>query len=278
MNEERGTTYDFPDWIVLFAGRTLLCDSRDGRGTLWLVVALGILTAAVLIPVARFGPRGFWAQMGVIFLLLVVVGLGCTLSEGVVFFPETKAQMLLAIPGGTVIYLIAAAMLAALGKLLKLSDNREFNVAHRPAVAVGPLVLVSAVSYVVYYLVFGGITFQFFTRHFYPHATEQVAAMGSWFWGYQLARGLLMTLAVVPIIYTLRLPRWKTALIAGLLVWIVGGGAPLLVPNTMMIATQRYMHIVEIMTQNVSLGITAAYLLLPRTRTAMRSMQIAPTT
>jgi hypothetical protein len=33
----------------------------------------------------------------------------------------------------------------------------------------------------------------------------------------------------------------------------------------MMIAAQRYTHIVEIMTQNVSLGITAVFLLRPRT-------------
>jgi hypothetical protein len=70
---------------------------------------------------------------------------------------------------------------------------------------------------------------------------------------------------VLPIIYSLRLPRWQAALAVGLMVWIVGGGAALLVPNSMMIAAQRYIHIVEIMTQNVSLGITAVWLLRPRT-------------
>lgn len=73
-----------------------------------------------------------------------------------------------------------------------------------------------------------------------------------------------MTLAVLPIIYTLRLPRWKAALAVGALVWIVGGGAGLLVPNNLMVLTQRYIHIVEIMTQNVSLGITAVFLLRPK--------------
>jgi hypothetical protein len=43
----------------------------------------------------------------------------------------------------------------------------------------------------------------------------------------------------------------------------VGGGAALLVPNAMMVATQRYIHIVEIMTQNVSLRVTAVLLLRP---------------
>lgn len=72
--------------------------------------------------------------------------------------------------------------------------------------------------------------------------------MGAWFWVYQLARGLLMTLAVPPVIYGLRLPRWQTALTVGLLVSIVGGLAPSLVPNELIGAHQRIIHMVEIMT------------------------------
>jgi hypothetical protein len=69
---------------------------------------------------------------------------------------------------------------------------------------------------------------------------------------------------VVPIIYTLRLPRWQAALAVGLLVWVVGGAAPLVVPSTMMVAQQRYLHIMEIFTQNFSLGVTVVLLLRPR--------------
>src|SRR6478672_11391360 len=167
----------------------------------------GVVTVAALVPVVRFGPRSLLAQWGMLFLILEVIGLGCTLSEGVVFFPESKAQMLQALPGGSVIYLIVAAVLMGLAKGLKMTDTEPQDIAHRPIGLVGPLVLASAASYVVYYLIFGAITFQFFTKQFYPHATEQVAAMGSWFWGYQLLRGLAMTLAVVPVIYTMRLPR-----------------------------------------------------------------------
>jgi hypothetical protein len=45
--------------------------------------------------------------------------------------------------------------------------------------------------------------------------------------------------------------------------WVVGGAAPLLVPNALMIPVQRYIHIVEILTQNMSLGITAVLVLRP---------------
>ena len=36
----------------------------------------GVMTAAVLVPVARYGPRGLWAQFGSIFCVLLVVGMG----------------------------------------------------------------------------------------------------------------------------------------------------------------------------------------------------------
>lgn len=226
----------------------------------------GVLTVAALVPLVRFGPRSMWGQFCAIALVLVIIGLACTLSEGVVFFPEMKSQILMAIPGGTVMYLIVAALLMGLAKLLKVTNPEARQVPHRSSALVAPLILASGASYVLYYLVFGAAAFLFFTRKFYPHATEQVAAMGLWFWAYQLGRGVLMTLAVVPVIYALRMPRWKAAVVVGLLVWIVGGAAPLLVPTTVMVPAQRYMHIVEIMTQNVALGMTAVWLLRPKTK------------
>ena len=112
-----------------------------------------------------------WAQFGAIALVLVIVGLACTFSEAVVFFPEMKAQLLVALPGGTVLYLIVAALLMALAKVLKLTDREAQQVPHRSAAAVAPLILAAGASYVLYYLVFGFAAFQFFTRKYYPHAT-----------------------------------------------------------------------------------------------------------
>ncbi len=251
--------------IVLYCLLGGLCFAFPalGAGHFWWWWLCGVITVASLAPVARFGPRHPLAQYGAIVLALVVVGLVCTLSEAVVFFPEMKAQVRISLVGGTVVYLVAAALLVALGKVLKLMDPHAQAVEHRRLRVAIPLVLVAGASYVVYYQIFGAITFHFFTHQYYPHAVEQATAMGVWFWGYQWARGLLMTLAVLPIIYSLRLPRWKAALAVGALVWIVGG-AGLLVPNNLMVSAQRYIHIVEIMTQNVSLGITAVFLLRPK--------------
>jgi hypothetical protein len=177
-----------------------------------------------------------------------------------------------------VTYLVAAALLVVLAKLWQLPETAEVPVAHRSLGVAIPMVLLSALSYMVYYMVFGGITYQFFTKQYYPHAAEQVAAIGPWFWPYQFARGTAMVLAVLPIVYTLRLSRWRAALAVGLLLWLVGGGAALLVPNSVMVPAQRFDHLIEIMTQNASLGITTVLLLRRKPATAkIASMQPVPT-
>lgn len=238
--------------------------SALGAGHFGWFYLCGVVTAAALLPVVRFGPRNPLLQFVAIFLALEVIGLVCTMSEALVFFPEMKAQLTTSLVGGSVMYLLVAAVMVGLGKALSLGSSQEQQIVHRSLAMLLPMVLVAGFSYVIYYEIFGAITFQFFTKQYYPHAVEQAMAMGIWFPVYQLARGTAMTLAVLPVIYSLRLSRWQAAITVGLLVWIVGGGAPLLVPNGMMVTAQRYMHIVEIFTQNFSLGMTAVWLLRPK--------------
>ena len=254
--------------IALFCVLGGLCFTASalGAGHFWWWWLAGILIVAALLPIVRFGPQSAWAQFGSIAAVLVIVGLVCTLSEGALFYPQTREMWGRALGGGTVFYLLTAGVLAILAKVLKLNTRSVQNVEHRPIMMAVPMVLLGGLSYVLYYFVFGAIAFQFFTKQYYPHAVEQVGALGHWFWVYQWGRGLLMTLAVLPVIYTLPMPRWKAAIVVGLMIWIVGGGVALLVPSTLMVSAQRYAHIVEIFTQNVSLGLTAVWLLRPKMR------------
>ena len=226
----------------------------------------GVVLSAAFLPVARFGPRGWWMQFGVILPCLFVVGSLCTASEVWVFFPGLRWTVKQDIVGGFVMYTIAAVVLASLAKLLKLTDEREGMGEHRSLWAAGGMVLLSGFAYVVYYLIFGSITYNMFTRQYYPGGADLARSMGIVFWLIELARGILMTLAVVPVIYTLRMRRWPAAIVVGVLVWVVGGLAPLLVPNELLGPTQRFIHTIEILTQNVSLGVTAVLLLRPARR------------
>ncbi|HEX6739823.1 MAG TPA: hypothetical protein VF310_16210, partial [Vicinamibacteria bacterium] len=148
---------------------------------------------------------------------------------------------------------------------LRLNRESEVTVPRRSLAATLLMLLACGVAYAVYYLIFGAITYQLFTKAYYSEAVmETVRGLGLWLWVIQIARGALMTLAALPAIQTLRLPRGRAAVAIGALLWIAGGAAPLLPPNDVMVAAQRMIHIVEILTQNAALGITAVLLLRPR--------------
>lgn len=225
----------------------------------------GIILAAAYVPVARFGPPKLLEQFAVILLSLFVVGGVCLLSEGVLFLPTQIGNVWRDLAASLITYVIIAAVLVLLMKFLKL-NTPSASVAKLRPIGFGLVMLaLSGVAYLAYYFVFGAITYTFFTHQYYPGAQKLVTSLGVWFWVIEWARGVLMTLAVLPIIQTLRMRRWQSALVVGIVLWVVGGAAPLLVPNTSMFPVQRYIHIVEIFTQNFLLGVTAVYLLRSKT-------------
>jgi len=237
-----------------------------GHFALWWLS--GILFAASLVPVALFGPRKVAGQFGVIIPVFLIVTALCTWSEALIFLPGYSQHALRDLSGSVFMYLIIAAILALLAWLLKLSKPGEPALTHRSSISAVFLIFLSGFAYVVYYLIFGSITYQFFTKSYYPGATETVSRIGVWFfWGIELARGVLMTLAVLPIIYTLRMKRWHAAIVVGTIIWICGGPALLLVPNEAMGVRQRVIHTVEIFTENFPLGVTAVLLLRPKSLT-----------
>jgi hypothetical protein len=237
----------------------------------------GILLGAAFVPVALFGPRSAIGQFAVIAPVLLVVTVLCLWSEGLIFVPGFSQQAVRVLLGSVVMYLILAAVLAVLARALKLSHSVEIPNPHRSLVGAAIMVLLSGLAYVLYYLIFGAITYQFFTKGYFPEAEQAVGRLGLWFWVIQLARGVLMTLAVVPIIHTLRMKRSHAAVVVGLIIWITGGLAPLVVPNPIMGATQRFIHTIEIFTQNFSLGVTAVLLLRPRSAPVATSRSLPAT-
>ena len=226
----------------------------------------GILMAASFVPVALFGPRKGLGQFAVIAPVFLFVTVLCLWSEALIFVPDSRfsqhaGSILLS---SIVMYTVLAAVLAILGQLLKLSKPLELSVPHRSIPGAALMVVLSGLAYTLYYLIFGSITYQFFTKGYFPQAEHVVARLGGWFWAIEIGRGVLMALAALPVIQTLRMKRWQSAIALGLLIWIVGGLAPLVVPNELMVFKQRMIHVVEIFTQNFTFGVTAALLLRPR--------------
>jgi hypothetical protein len=224
----------------------------------------GILLAASFLPIALYGPRGVARQLGVIAPVLLVVTVLCTWSEALIFLPGADRHPVRGLVGALVLYVIEAVVLAVLAPALRLNRESGPGVPRRPLAATALMLLACGVAYAVYYLVFGAITYQFFTRGYYPEAVAVAQGLGPWLWIIQIGRGAVMALAALPAIFTLRLDRGRAAIAVGALIWVAGGAAPLLAPNELMGTAQRMIHIVEILTQNVALGITAVLLLRPR--------------
>ena len=226
--------------------------------------------ASAFVPIAIFGPRKPLAQFGLIAVTLLIVSQVCTLSEAYFFIPSYRHQAPHDFAGGAVVFLITAAVLALLASVLKLNRAPELAIQHRGAIGTITMVIAAGFAYLLCYLVFGGITYQFFTKIYYPDPSALVGNLGIWFWVMEWGRGVLMVLAVLPVIYTLRMSRWQSAIAVGTLLWIAGGLALLIPPNGMMVPAQRMIHVVEILTQNLPLGIIAVLLLRPRQASATR--------
>lgn len=226
------------------------------------VVAGGVL-ALGMVPVAVYGPRSGMGQFGTIASTLLIITALCTWSEALLFLPTSpiREHPVATLVGSSVMYLLVAGVLALLAKLLRLGRDTARNADHRKIAAIALLAPVCGIAYVVYYGIFGAITYQWFTRAYYPEATQIVEKLGWWFWGIQFARGVLMTIAVVPIVCTLRMRRFHAAIVVGAVIWIAGGLVPLLMPNPLLTVGQRLIHIAEIFTQNFTLGVTAVLLL-----------------
>jgi hypothetical protein len=223
----------------------------------------GVLMAAAYVPLVRFGPRSWVVQFGMIFVSMFVVAGVCTASEAAMFLPGQSVAAWRNLQGAFGMYLIAAAWLTVLAKVLKLTEDSGASPDHRSGMQAVAGVLASGFAYVMLYLVFGSIAFFMFTKQYYPQGEQMARSFGIWLWVIQLGRGILMTVAVLPMIYTLRMQRWPAALAIGILLWVVGGLALLVVPMGM-VPMQRFAHIVEIFTQNFSLGVAAVLLLRPK--------------
>lgn len=254
MNILRVGLYCLIGGLVLTIGAL----GTGGFGWWWLS---GILCAAALVPVARRGPRGVLPQFGAILPVFLIVTLLCTWSEAYIFLPAFRKHVGLDLIAPVLMYSVFAMVLAALAVILKLYRAEGPSVELRSGGKLAGLVLVCGLAYAFYYLVFGGITYQFFTKVYYPDAAALVAKVGNWFWPMQICRGVLMTLAVLPAMRTLRMSRWQMAIAVGVLLWVTGGLAPLVLPTVAMGPRQRFIHTIEIFTQNAFLGFTAGLLL-----------------
>src|SRR5690348_11815620 len=78
--------------IPLFCLLGGLCFSVTGLGNghVWLSFLAGSLLTVCLVPLVRFTRLTFMPHVAILALVLIVIGIVCTVSEGILFYPETK--------------------------------------------------------------------------------------------------------------------------------------------------------------------------------------------
>ncbi len=143
-----------------------------------------------------------------------------------------------------------------------------WNVAARPRSAepvrwgnlIARGVLVAAI-YVVCYFVAGMFVFPFVRDFYMARALPSgglVAAVQFF------VRGPLFAVAIAMLVWQMPTSRAQHAVAGSLLMCVIGGLAPLLVPNPLMPDAIRYAHMVEVVCSNLVFGGLAGWLLSPR--------------
>ncbi len=215
-----------------------------------LVLVGGLATSALAVAALASRGRGWRLLLALICLAVIVGGLSL-LIEAVAFGVLTLEQ------GGAAL-LSTTTMGLAWSVLAVVVTGRFLGKSEPPApLRITPLRLAGVVAaYIVLYLVAGILA--------YPHVKTYYADLRlpglPELLGLQIVRSLLIALALAPLL-RLRL-RWPE-LVAGLLLAVVGGIAPLAGSSGGMPEAVRLVHTIEVGISNFLFGVVIAWLLKP---------------
>ena len=232
----------------------------------------GFVLAAAFRPVARWGPRLRLRLVMVIWTILAVVGGFAMLSDMLIIVKIPLFKVLITLRDDLLAFTALTIALVFLAAPLRIIDSSAGGVPTRlNFVSLVWRVVVCGLVYLVLFFVFGAIVYFLVTKPYYQEhallrtAEEAVLSLGLWWPLIQVARGILMVAASVPLIFFLRTSRRNAAIIVGIILWTVGGLSPLLIPSQHVPALlMRFSHTIEILCQNGGLGIVAVWLLRPK--------------
>jgi hypothetical protein len=239
--------------ILFFVFNILFGTNGITTGLGWVLLSNLLIVIVLTYPILRC--RAFGLSLArVIFLLFFGIYTLNTNIEAIFFqLTITRSEAVKIISQGFLVALLFAPILVMImGKMQK------------PATEIAPYpkqrisikryvwgIAVCDISYVFLYLVAGAIIFPY-VKDFYAQLTalpkmHEIILM-------QLFRGLIYIGVLLPIIRMMKGNRLETVLIAGLLLSVLGGIAPLLLPNPYMPAYIRTVHAFEIGISNFIFG------------------------
>ena len=263
--------------VALIAGSysaTALVGTDNVDVSLTIACAVALAVSMVLVAQRlRISARAHFAVwFGLLFLNLASVAI-----EGTLFAPA------LAPPSGLPLNLLrlaagSAVVAGLMGVLFHDGEGKiGDHVATRSPFGWTWRILVLAATYVVLYLVLGGLNYTLVTHPYYEaHAGSLTVPSVATIFAYEPLRGALIALSVLPLILALRSRDYRTgpvALTAGLLLFVVGGVVPLLPQNSLPLYL-RVASLWEIFGQNFLVGVACAYVFIgARSRRTRRRLE-----
>jgi hypothetical protein len=227
------------------------------EGSPGLVALSTLITAWTLATLAVTLTSRGWIRMAVLFL--VAAGIPANSLLEAIFFPLDIPRALL---GPLFLYTFVPAGIFAIVLDRLAADTPAPRAAPGPARAPSAWLLRLAtcdVTYIVFYFT-AGLAVWPFVSHFYAGralpGTQELVLM-------QVVRGLVFSGIVLALVRFLALRPAASSLVVGLTFMLLGGIAPLIVPNPFMPASIRYPHLVEVGVSNFFFASIAATLLRP---------------
>ncbi len=237
---------------------TSMGNSSQGTGLLPWLFASGVVIGLVLGPIAS-QVAATRDQHVVIWTCVVFFNIISVVIEGAFFAPEQIGGN---IPALVVQQLIAAILMAIIITSWFARSSNSAAPPHRAWYDWAWRFVLSALSYLLFYFIFGAINYALVTQPYYAsHAGGLAVPPPDTVFKAEILRGALITLSVLPFLLALDKPRRERALLTGLILFVVGGIVPLLYQVNNLPAFLLVASAVEIFFQNMSTGIVAALLL-----------------
>lgn len=236
-----------------------LGSTRQGVALLPWLFASGVLIALLLGPLAASlaASRG---QQLVVWSCAIFFNRISTLIEGAFFAPELIRTNGFALAAQQLVLDVVTATLIVW--LFARARGGAAAPARRSGLQWAWRFVVSALSYLAFYFVFGALNYALVTQPYYEsHAGGIGVPAPQTVLIAEAVRAPLIVLAIVPFILLSARPRRELAVLCGLILFVVGGIVPLLLQANTLPAFLLIASGVEIFCQNFLTGVVSARLL-----------------
>jgi hypothetical protein len=239
-------------FLQMLAGALLMRGATDGPPAFgWLIASNAIVAVVAVYLASRSGPD---ARARVALLVAVLFGIPADYLAEVLFFPigAPRSMVLLWYLDNLLVACTFAAFLAWLVRRVAPS-------AAPPSPGGVPVLglALSALTYVVVYLTAGLAAYPYLADHYAGRVLPSLSEIAL----VQVFRGLGFAAIGYVLVRTMAVSRLETCLAFGLVLSLIGGVAPLIIPSDYLPAAIRHVHLVEVGISNFFFGLAVGWLL-----------------